>query len=641
MSTKTEHEAWLRVSSEVTAMTNKAAGRDNLVAVVEPGVETYGAPAVHIPAIGEIRIDPENLMRALDPEDVDLASETGRLAEPVLTGAAGHEASHAAHSKWFPPKGTPNAVAQTATMLEESRCEGKLVSDKPEWIPYIRAAISEVVKTEGADSDVSAAAGAAALVLARVDTGILDASEVKPLREAVEGVVTAETLDTLEGIWRDFQALPDEHGDAEALDLARKWLDALGIDEDAGSGGFVVVSCSHGSAKADVDAKVAKGEISEEDGEAIKAAIDAAAATATGEPGEGKGTTSGSAEQENDDEGEDSTEVTRGEYATGQHSHSDTRGGVSMGAATIAEAMGEITAKVETDAQDSAARTARQQRILAARAEAAKMARVAGKKAKDVFGPGVQATTYGGGVNKFREPTGEERAMANTIAKGLRKAKFRADSRVTVPTQLPPGRLSGQGAMVADIQRARGEMVAAKPWKKAKYLHHDEPPVSVGIGVDVSGSMGWATSITTSLAWALARAVERVEGRMAAVTYGQTVRALIMPGDRPKKVAQFSAPDGTEKYVEAVTALDGALDLRNGDGARMLVLITDHAHTAAQLAAGDAYVKMLMDRGVKVLFLNLGHSYYIPEWASFVNLDDPTKLGTMVADALVKAVGQA
>ena len=524
-------------------------------------------------------------------------------------------------------------------MLEESRCEGKLVSDKPEWIPYIRAAISEVVQTEGADSDVSAAAGAAALVLARVDTGILDAAEVKPLREAVEGVVTAETLDTLEGIWRDFQALPDEHDDASALDLARKWLDALGIDEDAGSGGFVVVSCSHGSAKADVDAKVAKGEISEEDGEAIKAAIDAAADAATGEPGEGEGTGSGT--QEKDAESEDSTETVRGKFSAGQHSHSDSRGGVSMGADTIAEAMGEITAKVENDARDSAARTARQQRILAARAEAAKHARKASKKAKDVFGPGVQATTYGGGVNKFREPTGDERSMANTIAKGLRKAKFRADSRVTVPTQLPPGRLSGQGAMVADIQRARGEMVAAKPWKKAKYLHHDEPPISVGIGVDVSGSMGWATSITTSLAWALARAVERVEGRMAAVTYGQTVRALIMPGDRPKKVAQFSAPDGTEKYVEAVTALDGALDLRSGDGARMLVLITDHAHTAQQLDQGDAYVRMLMDRGVKVLFVNLGHSYYVPDWASFVNLDDPDKLGTMVADALVKAVGKA
>jgi len=630
-----ETEAWLRISSEVTSLANKAADAGHLVAIVQPGVETYGAPAVHIPAIGEIRIEPDGLMRALTPDRVDLTTETGRLAEPILTGATGHEASHAAHSKWFPPKNTPNAVAQTATMLEESRCEGKLVADKPEWIPYLRSAINEVVKTEGADSDVAAAAGAAALVLARVDTGILDAAEVKPLREAVEGVVGEDVLGVLESVWRRFQALPDEHDDDSALDLAREWLAALGIPEDAGSGGWVVTSCSHGSAKAEVDAKVAKGELSKEEGEAIKAAIDKAAGEAAGEAAD---STDG---QIDDEAGEDSDETVRGQYATGQHSHTDSRGGVSQGAATIAEAMSEVTAKVETDAVGSAAREARRQGILNARAEAAKAAREAGKRAKDVFSPGVRASAYGGGVRRFREPTGDERAMANTIAAGLRKAKFRADSRVTVGAQLPPGRLNGRGAMVADIQRARGEMVSSKPWRKSKYLHHDEPPIAVGIGVDVSGSMGWATAITTSLAWALARAVERVEGHMAAVTYGQSVRPLVMPGDRPKKVAEFSAPDGTEKYFEAVQALDGALDLRSGTGARLMVLITDHAHTQSQLDRGDAYVKALMDRGVKVLMVNLGHSYYVPDWMPTVNLTDPTKLATEVAEALVKAVGRA
>jgi hypothetical protein len=160
--------------------------------------------------------------------------------------------------------------------------------------------------------------------------------------------------------------------------------------------------------------------------------------------------------------------------------------------------------------------------------------------------------------------------------------------------------------------------------------------------------MRWATDAVASAAWVIARAVHQAEGDSATVAYGERVHAVVKPGESPAKVREFAANGGMENWTSAMRALNGALRLDAPNGVRLMVFISDGQYTYAQRENGDKMVAKLMADGVKVLWLGFhGAGGYgsrndiVPAGAVYARITDPSKMGIIIGDAMVKLLEKA
>jgi hypothetical protein len=111
-----------------------------------------------------------------------------------------------------------------------------------------------------------------------------------------------------------------------------------------------------------------------------------------------------------------------------------------------------------------------------------------------------------------------------------------------------------------------------------------------------------------STAWIMSEAVRRVQGRCAMVYYGSDVFPTLKAGQRLKEVSVYSAPDGTEQFDRAFRSLDGSLNLLNGTGARLLVVVSDGHYTPEETEMAKRWLKACTRNGVAVLWLPIGDS---------------------------------
>ncbi|WP_262402564.1 hypothetical protein [Actinomadura sp. CNU-125] len=176
-------------------------------------------------------------------------------------------------------------------------------------------------------------------------------------------------------------------------------------------------------------------------------------------------------------------------------------------------------------------------------------------------------------ITGTRPPRPDEKTAARRLARRLRAAAHR-DRVTTVHTSpTPPGRLSMRDALAADAQRAAGAVPTAEPFTQTTRRHVPAPPLRVGIACDVSGSMKAFADPVASAAWIIATAAGHVPDAVSAtVIFGARVRPVTRPGQRPAGVSTFEANDPREDFVEAVDALDAALDLTRPGAARLLVV---------------------------------------------------------------------
>jgi hypothetical protein len=252
-------------------------------------------------------------------------------------------------------------------------------------------------------------------------------------------------------------------------------------------------------------------------------------------------------------------------------------------------------------------------------------------------------------IKETRAPSGLERAAAVKIANMLERAKYRERDEKEVTSILPPGRLRSRAMLQEAAYKARGSMMHAEPWKRTVRKHTDDPTLNVGVMVDISGSMADAMQPMAVTAWAMSEAVRRVQGKCAMVYYGSGVFPTLKPGQHLSEVNVYSAPDGTEKFDRAFKALDGSLNLLNGTGARLLVVVSDGCYTPEETEKAKKWIQECEKNGVAVLWIPFAHSYqlaYVREIvkgtsvALLQDVTDPAdaalQIGKAAADALTK-----
>ena len=252
-------------------------------------------------------------------------------------------------------------------------------------------------------------------------------------------------------------------------------------------------------------------------------------------------------------------------------------------------------------------------------------------------------------IKETRAPSGPERAAAVKIANMLERAKYRERDEKEVTSILPPGRLRSRAMVQEAAYKARGSMMHAEPWKRTVRKHTDDPTLNVGVMVDISGSMADAMQPMAVTAWAMSEAVRRVQGRCAMVYYGSGVFPTLKPGQHLPEVNVYTAPDGTEKFDRAFKALDGSLNLLNGTGARLLVVVSDGCYVPDETEKAKKWIQECEKNGVAVLWIPFAHAYqlgYVREIvkgtsvALLQDVTDPAdaalQIGKAAADALTK-----
>ncbi|WP_040786052.1 vWA domain-containing protein [Nocardia pneumoniae] len=228
---------WAALSAALTEEAPPIADRDDLVVTIAPGA-AHGHPAVFMPHRAAIELDGTHLK--IDPATARPDRNSDRARYPALFGAFVHECAHARHSIWEPPAPANPTVVEAAMLLEESRIEAAQIRRRPADRHWLRASATEIVigDTGGPAAMAAvpateyAAAHSAALILGRVDGGILEPTETAPAAAAIKAILGTTKLGQLQAIWQQAHTLADDDA-AGMLELGQRWLDLVGPDPHA------------------------------------------------------------------------------------------------------------------------------------------------------------------------------------------------------------------------------------------------------------------------------------------------------------------------------------------------------------------------------------------------------------------------
>ena len=542
---RTTPPEWLGVGAQVGKLVNDWAQRSDLVAYVgeRAGIDS-GAPALYNPASAEVEVNTAIAFGFVTPEQVgDLNQRNQQFEFPKASGAILHEALHARFSTWDMPK------AMEALTPEEYGALHLLEESRIEALG---------VRTYPQNRSFLRACAMDIVLADMSEDAIKEMTQVRQVAHLLAltyARVTAGVLqnDDVEPV----RVLVDST-------LSGKTLDALRT---------IWTKFQHLDARSDVERMY---ELAREWVQAVKEESEEQGEPQPGESGES------------------------GEGGAGEAF-------AEMIREAIEEALGNAEVGSTLEAQDQQTQEEYKEKAQSKQdkgAENRAHQQVAGK----VFGQGSSPSDSGSNstLRESRMPTSEERVSAVKIAKALERAKYRDRVRIESGSVLPPGRVRSRVLVQGEAMRARGMTTPVEAFRRVQRKHTDDPNLTIGVMVDISGSMSSAMQAMASSAWILSEASRRVQGKTAMVYYGSGVFPTLKAGQHLDKVNVYTASDSTEKFDKAFQALNGSLNLLDGSGARLLVVVSDGHYTSEEHTKAQEWIRRCASTGVAVLWIGAG-----------------------------------
>lgn len=552
----TSHPEWIGVGAQIGRLVNEYAVRGDLVGYASP-IAGGSAPACYKPELAEVEVNTTIAFGAgVRPEHIgDLTDRDTQYEFPRAIGAIMHEAFHARFSRWSLPKAFEALTEEEYTalsLLEEGRIEAFGAALDSRNRSFLRSCVFDIVL-----GDISGALFTAkiddlvqlvGLIQSRVIGNILDADEVSVVLDIIKSEIGEDAFNRLSDIMVAFQQHDAHHNLEPVYPLAREWVKII-------------------------------HELKEQRGE-----------EGEGEGGSEAGGTSG-------EKGEKSLAKILKEAV---------------------EALEEIADELSTSIADELSdqqETEEWRDEVNTRAKSAKEQKVHKEISTDVFGRGtgpMEVTATRSRLAHTRKPTSAERAAAVSVARMLEKAKYRERDLTQITSAVPGGRLRTKALVQGAALKAKGIRADVEPWRKNVRKQTDEPTLTVGVMVDISGSMSPAMEPMATSAWVLSEATKRVQGKAAMVYYGQDVFATLKKGQHLTDVNVYTAPDGTEKFDKAFKALDGEANLLYGSGARLLVVVSDGCYGGSEMKNAKNWISRCDQSGVAVVWLTFERiDYYV------------------------------
>lgn len=587
-------EAWQPVSVEIGKLARDLSKEPDIFAIVGPNAGTTDAVALFYPTLGELEVNTNNAFGpGTAPSEVgNLCERHTQFAWPTATGLILHESMHARHTK-YDFRTIPADVRWIVEMFEESRIEARGATHFPDMAQFLRASTLEIIVKENAtkldeilESGWFGLINLALLTSARIDAGVVSRDDVGIFDRIIREELPEDLYDFARQCWIRAQKHSNDADPTELVKIARELhtaiCDALPEEQKTQPRIIFLVDPPEG----EVPSAPTGGAHGEGEGAAV--------------PSKGEG----------DDVDENTIIIdlrTKLEDAFNE----------TEDAAQSAIRESDDVEQRERDAAEAEAR-----------AEDAKEAAKEEKIARRIFDKDHSSSGRPGGTDsrlvEKRAPRASERSAAVQLAKQLDKARYRDREVRSTNSALPPGRMRGRAMVAQTAQIAAGQTPTATPWRAKHRKHVDDPTLTIGVMVDISGSMGSAMQPMASAAWILSEAARRIDGRTAMVYFGASVFPVLRPGQHLDQVNVYTAPDGTEQFSTAFSALDGALNLTRGTGARLLFVVSDTCYREEQANIARQRIPAAVRAGVAVTMLDItGHGRpktYEKFGASYLNM---------------------
>lgn len=531
---------WLGVGRQIGELTNAWSHRSDIVAFVGPGAGG-AAPACFVPTTAEVEVNVDVAFGyGVEPEDIDLTTRSGRYEFPRAVGAIYHEACHARYSLWDLPTARETLAPDEFEALMLLE-EGRIEALGLSASPRMRVFLRSCA----------------------LEIVVADAAET------FADMSNTQSAGTLVGlVWARVDAgiLPL----SDVMELTDLIDEYLGLEVVAKLRAIAQKAQAHSNHRlfepmyelAREWAAILR-QAAEENGDAPI------------EGGEGEG-----------------------------------EGGASEFVKKLLDTLYEVSENAAVsvnDALEDAEMVEKYEEVVNERAEKGKEIKGAKAVAGKVFSKGTATLDFGKSESRLiemRPPHVTEKVAAVKVARMLEKAKYRERDMTTVRSETPAGRLRSRAIVQREALKAKGVRgVKVEPFERKVRRQTEEPKLTVGVMVDISGSMGSAMQPMATTAYVMAEAAQRVQAKTAMVYYGNSVFPTLAVGEKASLVKTYSAPDGTELFDEAFKAIDGALDLLYGSGARLLVIVSDGCYTRKETLAAQRWLKRCNDEGVAVVWL--------------------------------------
>lgn len=670
-------DEWAELSIRTLSFVDKLTERNDILITIEPDLRDYDLRIIKprpaawfVPAKAEMFYTANALFddTTTSIEDVNPASIVSQRDNPVYIGAVFHESSHARFTTYTLPP-LPAHINRWVTLLEEPRCEGKLLQEFPQYKNYVKAIASHIVakgffndeKLHGKNelSRRFEATELAILLLARAHNGVFQDDDLTSCTQLVSATLGKQDFAAIEELYIHALSLDAEDVD-ELIEIAESIHHIVDRKNEAADN----KSRQQDQSLPCGSSMPAPPSASDQDG-----AQGSPSTNIPGnEPGEAK-----SDEDQNDSVGSEDEESEDGEAGSGSAASGDPKGNHGNNEDSVAGG-----SENETEIPDATIRPAAKGwgnnvnpddilRDIAAASEQAKKdiqngalpipieirknvqqenkdhrSDIAKKKEKIKEGKKTEfGTSFGTEYGKIKVrdemPSSADISRSRAISVAIEKAQFRDISRTVTPSMLPPGRLSIRQTMNRASQIASKQEITATPWNQTRRREIDNPPITLAIATDVSGSMGIYQREVSSFTWAFANAVSRLKGKVGAVAWNTESHELIAPNKRYERIPVSSAIGGSTGLPNAIYALDGLMDLSFGEGVRVLAIITDgKLPMTGQI---QRKIDKISDYGVQVIWILTKRSGWKPKNATIAILDSTDDFGRIVGQKVIEMLG--
>jgi hypothetical protein len=625
-----KHPSWGALAIRTEPFVEKLTEREDIAVLVAPDTrkqdekDASPVPAgVFYPGFARMNLNAslifdetltDDELWAIDPNGV-----TTQDAYPALVGTLVHESAHAKYSSWDVPKGVDERLFYWVKLLEETRAERKILKDFPQYTDFIKTILTDIVfediggQHEGRIYDRYSAAHSALLVLARVSIDVITLPEVQSVQDAVVGILGTKDYYNLRNLWVEGQNINDDSDFDAILAVAEKIQKLVDPNNEADDFDISMrMPCGAFAPEGSGDSGSGDGD-SEGKGKDSK-----------GEKGSGKGSDDASS----DEDGEDEDEAPDAGMGAQKQNLKDAIDGI------------QITVDV-APTEAPAPKTAREK-------EKARKQDVKGAAGKIQDASTTSNSGYGYGswsrtpVKKTSTPNAVDVSRMRAIMNALSQAQYRDVTKTIHPSELPPGRLVMREAMNRDGQVASRQNVTAQPWRQTRRREVDNPPITLAVSTDISGSMSSWQREVASFTWAVSSAVKNLQGRVGAVAWDTATYAWISPNSFSKDLTTFSCNGGSSGCPESIKSLDGLMDLSYSEGVRILAVITD-GELGGSVTAIQKEITFLANQGVIVLWLLTSNSSYAfkPKNAQVAVMKKPEDFGKIVGKTMVEALAKA
>jgi hypothetical protein len=618
-----KHPSWGAFAIRTEPFVEKLTEREDIAVIAAPDTRTQAekdaspVPAgVFYPGFARINLNAslifdetltDDQLWAIDPNGV-----TTQDAYPALVGTLVHESAHAKYSSWDVPKDVDERLFYWVKLLEETRAERKILKDFPQYTDFVKTILTDIVfediggQHEGRIYDRYSAAHSALLVLARVSIDVITLAEVQTVQDAVVGILGTKDYYNLRNLWVEGQNINDDTDFGAILAVAEKIQKLIDPNDEANDFDVSMrMPCGafapEGSGSGDGEGESDKG---------------------------GKGSGKGSGDAQGDDNSEDEDEAPDAGMGAQKQNLKDAIDGIQIAVDT-------------TPADGPAPKTAREK-------EQARKKDVKGSagQIQDASSGGGSGYGYGWSSRKPTKSTSTPNAVdvsrMRAIMNALSQAQFRDVTKTIHASELPPGRLVMREAMNRDGQIASRQTVTAQPWRQTRRREVDNPPITLAVSTDISGSMSSWQREVASFTWAVSSAIKNLQGRVGAVAWDTNTYSWISPNSFSKDLTTFSCNGGSSGCPESIKSLDGLMDLSYSEGVRILAVITD-GELGGSVTAIQKEITFLANQGVIVLWLlTSGSSYaFKPKNAEVAVMKKPSDFGKIVGKAMVEALAKA